>query len=163
MQKRRLEVHEGKPGMCPGEPGVQRHRPAEHLARGRVVLAIEAIHVLKANMIRRPGVEIVTHGKLRHAGLVLRDAEFEGNEYSRRDLGAKRVHVIDPAGEPVRPDDAAVAGVHQLDGHHEVPADHLGGALEAVANAEQPAHFEGVGIGTAHSERRRARRHQKPA
>ena len=79
-----------------------------------VVAAVEAINVLQAEVISRPGVQIVRRGKTCQVGLVHRDLNVERDENAAANLIAHRVHIVNPSRKAVSPDDTAVERVHEL-------------------------------------------------
>ena len=91
-----------------------------------------------------------------------RNADLERHEDLRADLLAHRVHVVDPPREAIRPDDGAVARVHELDDDDEPVGRRLDRARQVVAHAEQPADVAEIGVGCAQAERRSARGDEQP-
>ena len=56
-----LEVHERQSRMGAGEPRIASYGAAEHIRCNRIVFLVEAVQMLQAQMVGRPGVEIVRH------------------------------------------------------------------------------------------------------
>ena len=151
VHERRLEVHEREAGVRACEARVLRHGASEQRGRHRVVHAVEAVHVLQAEVVGRPRIEVLGHLQSRHRRLVQRNLDLERREDLRADLVAHRMHVVQRAREALGPDDAGVARVDQFDRDGDSPARDLDGAGQAVAHAEQAADLEHVRLG----ERRR--------
>ena len=152
-----------KPGVRARESGIQRDRPLEQPGSGSVVDAIEAIHVLQAEVVGRPRIEILDRRQARERGLVHRDPDLERREDLGTDLLAHRVHIVDAAGKAIGPDDAAVRGIDQLDGDDELLVRDLDRARQAVAHAQQPADLAEIGLRGTQAERRAAGRDEQPA
>jgi len=55
----RLEVHERQAGVGAGEAGILPDRLREQRRGRRVVGPVEAVHVLQAEMVGRPRVEVL--------------------------------------------------------------------------------------------------------
>ena len=92
-----------------------------------------------------------------------RDADLERRQDLRADLLAHRVHVVDAAAEAVRPDDAAVRRVHELDEDDDLRVRRLDGAPQAVAHAQQAPDLVERGARCLQPERRAARGDEQPA
>ena len=139
-------------------------REFEHGPGRRVVATIEAEHVLQRQVVGRPGVEIFRDGKTCASRLAQRNLEFERREHSRADVRADAMHIIYRRSKAIRPDDARVARVHELDRDRQLPADQFHRACQQVRHAEQSADVACVCIGRhLHSKRRRPRRDEQPA
>src|SRR5580658_8900278 len=76
----RLEVDEGKTRVGAREAGIPADRLLEQRGRCGIISAIEAVHVLKACVIGRPGIEIFGHREARQCRLVERDLDFQSRE-----------------------------------------------------------------------------------
>ena len=81
----------------------------------------------------------------------------------RTDLLAHRVHVLDTPREPVRPHDASVRGVDELDDDDELAVRRFRRARKTVADPQQSPDVAEIGVGRAQSEGRPAGRDEQPA
>ena len=162
-QERRLEVHERQPGVSPCEARIARHRLPEQRRGGRVVAAVEAVHVLQAEVVGRPCVQVLGHHQPCELCLVQRDLHLERRQHPLADLPAYPVHVVDRDLESIGPDHAASRVSASSTVTASRGAGDLHGAGQAVAHAEQPADLADVGLRLAQAERRAASRDEQPA
>jgi len=63
--------------MSAGETWILLDGLAEKFRRGSAVLAVEAIDVLQAEVICRPGIEVVSHGQACTGRLMKRNLDLE--------------------------------------------------------------------------------------
>ena len=145
-QERRLEMHEGEPRMGACKPWILRDGATEQARRQGVVAAIEAVQMLQAEVIGRPGIQVLRACEPGPLCFVQRDADFQRGENLRADLGAHGVHVVDPAGIPFGPDHPAGAGIRQFGGDHELCARNFNRSSKAVLHVEQAADLANVRI-----------------
>src|SRR5690606_15351307 len=97
-----------------------------------IVLAIEAIHMLQAEMICRPRVEVFGHGYTRLDRFVKRDLDLQRGEDARAYFLAEAVHFIDGTGEALPPDDIAAMRISELHRDDQFRACNFHGTGQAV-------------------------------
>jgi hypothetical protein len=91
-QERRLKVYERETRMRACKARIPRDGVLEQRRGSRVVLAIEPVHVLKADVIRRPRIEVLGHREARAVGLVQRNADFERSQHARANFRSHPMH-----------------------------------------------------------------------
>jgi hypothetical protein len=148
-------------GAC--EVGIPADRLLEQGGSRGIVFAVESVHVLEAEVIGRPGIEIFGHLEARQCGLVEGDLDFQGREDLRADVLANPMHSVDRAGKVFCPDNAAVPCVDEFDRHSKIRAGNLHHARQAVQDVEQAADLGYVGVGPPQAERGPARGDEQPS
>ena len=129
----------------------------------RVIAAVEAVYMLEAEMIGRPGIEILGEPEASQSRFVEGYLDFQGREDPRTDVLANLMHLADRACEAFCPDHARVPGIDEFDRHGQARTVDLNRAGQAVPNIEQAADLADVGIGSAQAKGRTPRRHEQPA
>jgi len=162
MQEGGLEMHEGQARMSTRETGIERDCVLEEPRRLGVVRPVESVHVLQAEVIGRPGVEVLRDRETRLRGLVQRNLYLERGEQLSADLLAQQVNVVHRAGEALRPDQSSVAGVGELERDDEPPRRDFERARHAVTGTEQAADLEGISVRATQAKGRAPRDDEEP-
>src|SRR6185312_14673934 len=127
---------EGESGVAPGEFRIERDSAFKHSCRDRIVLHIEAVHVLQAEVISRPGIETIWRLETGTTCLVQRDLQFESIDDGAYDFFADFVHSTDCCMIPVAPHNASFLCVGEFHRDRHSVAQDLDCAGKAVSDVQ---------------------------
>ena len=125
--------------MGPREAWLLRDRALEVGLSRQVILPVEPVQMLQAEMIERPGLKVVRCHQAREVGLVQRDLDLESGDDAGDDTGVDLVNVVEPPCEALAPEDAARARVGQFDRDRDRRSEHLDDPGQAVADVQDPS------------------------
>src|SRR4051812_40756353 len=92
--------------MGPCEAWLLRDRALEVGLSCQVILPVEPVQMLQAEMMERPGLEALWCRQAREVGLVQGDLDFESGDDAGDDAGVDLVNVVEPPREALAPEDA---------------------------------------------------------
>src|SRR5580692_9886647 len=101
-----MDERKTRMGAC--EVGIPANRLPEQGGSRSIICAVEAVHVLEAEVIGRPGIEIFGYREARQSSFVERDLNFQRHENPRADVLANLMHIVDRAGKVFCPDYGAI-------------------------------------------------------
>ena len=153
---------EGQTRMGAGKGPIPANCLLEQGDGSRIVLAIETVQVLEAQVIGRPCIKMLGHREACQSRLVERDADLEGGDDLGADLLADLMHIIDRAHKAFCPHYAAVARIDEFRGDDKTCAGNLNRTGQAIAHIEQLADRTFIGVQRAQAERGLARRDEQP-
>jgi len=156
-------VHERQAGVGAREAGILRHSALEQSAREGVVAAIEAKHVVQAQMVGRPRIEVFRRHEARGTRLVQGNLQLEGSDESRQNHATRVVDIRKVGHEAIAPDHARAPRVDQLHRHSEGRPGDLDRPGEAIAHAQKRADYREIRRRRAKSKRRPSRDDEEPA